>query len=172
MKAMISVSQCDEPFTEESFNVAQRVKSRTKMLKLAEQAFRSKLEISALSEFDLKGSEKITDLQARIARTFIPHGSAEKNDLEHLVDMLKRSSAGGQVAAYRYLWSDFASANVFVALKQSYEINPESAMEGFRENVRRAGLLPGAAADFGTLLELYGGRHLATTNLLKLYKIQ
>jgi Zn-dependent oligopeptidase len=169
VKAMIIFSQCEEPFSEESFNIAQRVKSRTKMFKLAEQAFRSKLEIAALSEFDLKGSETIMDLQTRIATAFIPHCCVEKNDMEHLVDILNSNAVGGQ---YRYLWSDFSSASVFMALKQHYETHPESAMKRFREDFRRTGLFPGAASDYRTFLGLHGVSHLATTDLLKLYKIQ
>jgi Zn-dependent oligopeptidase len=170
--AMINLSQCNRSFTEESLMAAQRVRSRTKMFKLAEQAFQSKLEISFLSEFDLKGSETVMDRQASIARAFVPHTSLDKNNLEPLIDVLKRNAAGHQVAAYRYLWADFASASVFAALRQSHQTNPESAVKRFRADVRRSVLLPGAAANFGTLLGLYASQTLATTDLLKLYKIE
>lgn len=172
IRAMVDLSLCDEEFSTEALETAFRVRMRTKLLKLAETAFRSSLEVSLFSDFDFKGGDTVLDLQSRLAKKFIPHADLESNNLEPLISVLKGSIDRRHTDQYRYLWGDCASASFFKSLKGAYE-NNESAVDEFRDLLRRVVLNPGAAANYRDLLQTHKTKYASiVSDLLELYKIQ
>lgn len=144
----ISEGDCSE----DSIAAAFRVRKRLKAQALSENAFFGSLELHLFSDFDLNGSESILALQARYAKTFIPHTRLHKTDISPLLEIFREQSTR-PVGWYRYLWCDALSAQWFVDLKEQ----PQTAGQvsfSLRNAILEANT--NSSVDPGPLFDLYG----------------
>ena len=116
--------QWSEDILEKTF----RQRSREKTFRLAQQCFYGSLEIELFSSFDVRGDEKLIDLQHRLATELIPHDCPDRHDLTPLLEVFQENANGREVAWYRYLWADFHSAAIFSRFRRAYEDEPSKAL--------------------------------------------
>lgn len=143
---LIDLSKSSYPLSDEEIELAFKVRSREKALKLVQLTYYSRLELELFSGFDLKGSETILALQERLGKELIPHDVPDPEDATPLLDILQENAQGRHVAWYRYLWCDALSAAVFEKFKHTYATDP-GAVPALGRKLRRLVLEPGATVD-------------------------
>ena len=147
--ALIDMSKSITPLSDDEIDSAYRVKSREKILKLAELTFYGTLELELFSTFDIKGAETILALQERIARNIIPHTDYDKNDMTALLDIVEDNVHGRQVAWYRYLLCEVHAATILEHMMHVMSTDAQALME-LRMHIRHYLLEPGANIDYST----------------------
>jgi hypothetical protein len=168
--ALIDMSKSTTPLSDDEIDSAYRVKSREKILKLAELTFYGTLEIELFSNFDVKGSETILALQERIAGKTIPHVDYDKNDMTALLDIIEDNVQGRQVAWYRYLFCEVQAATIFEHIMHIMSTDSGALIE-LRNHMRQYLLAPGANIDYATFRSKLSLDAVSIDPLWKLHKI-
>jgi Zn-dependent oligopeptidase len=168
--ALIDISESNTPLSDESIDAIYRVKSREKMMKLAELTLYGSLELELFSGFDLKGSETILDLQERVFENIMPHIDYDKNDLTTLLHVMQENAHGRQVACYRYLWCEIFAAEIFDRFTEVVVSDPQLLLQ-FRLEMRQHLLEPGAAIDIDGFRSKFGLNGCTLDPLWKLHGI-
>jgi len=172
--ALINLSDTERGFTDESIEVGFRVRSRRKMLELAELAFYGALELHLYSDFDFKGDESMVDLLTRYGDRYIPHEMPLRG-VEPIVDIVTENALGRHVCWYRYVLCDVASANLFSTMKGAHaEASSEAGTSvgsdtkaEIRKTLERVALCHRGARGTRTQLESVGA--LSLDSLLDMY---
>ena len=168
--ALIDMSESETPLSEASIDATYRVKSREKMLKLAELNFYGSLELELFSGFDLKGTESILELQERFLEDTMPHIDNDENYLMALIDLMKENANGRQVAYYRYLWCEVIAAAIFERIMGIMVSDPQLFPQ-LRLVLRHHLLAQGAAVDFDSFRSKFGLNEYSLDALWKLHGI-
>jgi Zn-dependent oligopeptidase len=166
--ALIDMSESDTPLSDASIDATYRVKSREKILKLAELTFYGSLELELFSCFDLKGSETILELQERFLEDTMPHIDNDKNYLTALLDVMQENAHGRHVAYYRYLWCEVIAATIFEQFMDVMASDPQLFPQ-LRLEMRQRLLEPGAAVDFDGFRSKFGLNDFTVGPLWKLH---
>ena len=80
--------------------------------------FLGELEIATFTDFDPRGEESLAALQSRFADEFIPYRTPSSQDLSPLLDVFHERVVN-RSAAYRHIFSEVLSSNVYVAFKNT-----------------------------------------------------
>mmetsp|Transcript_15496 Transcript_15496/g.20177 ORF Transcript_15496/g.20177 Transcript_15496/m.20177 type:complete len:707 (+) Transcript_15496:183-2303(+) len=140
---LIAASKTEDGFAHEEVDAFYRVLARRKMEEIATVVYYSKLEMTLLSGYDLRGKETIMSLQKRLAQEFVPHDVPHTSDLTPLIKVLQPNAKGDYLCQYSYLWADCVAAQIFESFKEAYS-KDESKLPQLRDTLRRLLLHPGA----------------------------
>lgn len=164
--ALISMSESNQPLSDESINALFRHRSNEKSLKLSDSIFRSRLELELFSGFDLKGDENVLDLQRRVAEECSYELPA--STIEPLWSLISGNAAGLEVCCYRYLLGDVLGVQLFEKFRQETKAGNQILV---RSTVREHLLEPGSLLNLKAVSDKLNLSTTDPTALLEAYHL-
>lgn len=165
LQRLAQLSQNEHVFDEKEIEVLRKDLRKEKAAEIMESAFLGCLDLAIWRDFDPRGEESLSSLQAQIAREYLPHHSLESDDAGSFV--LELAKLEDKSVPYKVLYSEVLAAMVYDKF-QTTDLRNREEVERLGKGIRDLFLKGGALSknDFEELC----GQKISTSHLMSVYK--
>lgn len=165
LQRLAQLSQNERVFDDNDIETLRKDHRKHKAAEIMESTFLGCLDVTIWNEFDPRGGETLSALQARVAEEYLPHQALESDDVGSFVLELVRLEE--KTVPYKVLCSEILAAMVFDKF-QSTDLRNREEVERLGKGIRDLFLREGKLGkeDF----EMLCGSKLSTSHLRNVYK--